>query len=150
MVAYNSLQSLQVADDMAATVCEAGRVLGRPGRLCACVAHPVTDLGRFRGDDTGSEFVMRRHYFETRRVDDTVQHGGLTMTFHGWTYFLEQYAVALEQGGFHVEAMREPRPTPLRPSEKMQPCISLPFSFRAVKRNWHFRSLPEKSTRLLP
>ena len=111
MVAYNSLQSLQVADDMAATVCEAGRVLGRPGRLCACVAHPVTDLGRFRGDDTGSEFVMRRHYFETRRVDDTVQHGGLTMTFHGWTYFLEQYAVALEQGGFHVEAMREPRPT---------------------------------------
>jgi ubiquinone/menaquinone biosynthesis C-methylase UbiE len=110
-VAYNSLQSLQVADDMAVTVREAGRVLDRGGRLCACVTHPVTDLGAFTGDDSGSQFVMRRRYFETVRVEDTVQHGGLTMTFNGWTYSLEQYTVALEQAGFHIEAMREPLPT---------------------------------------
>lgn len=74
------------------------------------MTHPVTDLGHFASDDTNAQFVMRRHYFETLRVEDTVQHDGLTMTFRGWTYTLEHYALALEQAGFHIEAMREPRP----------------------------------------
>ena len=105
-VAYNSLQ---VVDDMAATVSEAGRVLDRGGHLCICVAHPVTDLGHFVDDDDAA-FTLRHRYFETVRVDDTVQRGGLTMNFLGWTYTLEQYALALEQAGFRIETMREPRP----------------------------------------
>ena len=105
-VAYNSLQ---VVDDMAGTVSEAGRVLDRGGHLCVCIAHPVTDLGHFvDGDD--ATFTMRDRYFDTVRVDDTVQRRGLTMNFLGWTYTLEQYSVALEQAGLRIESMREPRP----------------------------------------
>jgi SAM-dependent methyltransferase len=133
-VAYNSLQSLQVVDDMAATVVEAGRVLDRGGHLCACVAHPVTDLGRFGGEDADSQFVLRPHYFEPRCVEDTVHQGGLTMTFRGWTYTLEDYAEALEQAGFHIEVMREPRP--IRSAGRYERWRGLPlFLFlRAVKR----------------
>jgi ubiquinone/menaquinone biosynthesis C-methylase UbiE len=131
-VAYNSLQALQVVDDMTATVCEAGRVLERGGCLCACVAHPVTDLGRFTDDDVDERFTMRQHYFETRRVEDTVHINGLTMTFRGWTYSLEHYAVALEQAGFHIETMREPRPTGAAGRYERWRDLPLFLFFRAV------------------
>ena len=132
-VVYNSLQSLQVVDDMAATVVEAGRVLDRGGHLCACVAHPVTDLGRFSNEDSDAQFVLRPHYFEPRWVEDTVHQGGLTMTFRGWTYTLEDYAVALQQAGFQIEVMREPRPT--RSAGRYERWRGLPLFlfFRAVK-----------------
>ena len=103
VVAYNALQ---VVDDMAATVREAVRLLVTGGHLCACIAHPVTDLGRF----TDAGFVVRRGYYENERVDDTVHRGDLTMTFQGWTYNLEDYAVALEQAGLVLDMMREPAP----------------------------------------
>jgi hypothetical protein len=32
------------------------------------------------------------------------------MRFRGWTHTLEDYARALEQAGFVIETMREPRP----------------------------------------
>jgi ubiquinone/menaquinone biosynthesis C-methylase UbiE len=107
VVAYNSLQ---VVDDMAATVRETARVLDRGGCLCVCVAHPVTDLGRFTRD-AGGRFQMRERYFESVRVEDMVEHDGLVMTFRGWTYNLEHYAIALEEAGFKIEAIREPKPT---------------------------------------
>jgi ubiquinone/menaquinone biosynthesis C-methylase UbiE len=103
-VAYNSLQ---VVADMPGTVAEAARVLGPGGRFCFCVSHPMTDVGRFLGDD----FAIRQDYFTNRRVDDAVEQRGLAMTFRGWTYSLEDYAVALESAGLRIEAMREPRPS---------------------------------------
>ncbi len=33
------------------------------------------------------------------------------MTFRGWTYSLEAYAIALESAGLVLERLREPRPT---------------------------------------
>ena len=108
VVAYNALQ---VVDDMAATVHEAARVLELGGHLCFCIAHPVTDLGGFRGDAADAGFLVRRDYFERVRVEDAVERSdGATMTFRGWTYSLEAYAIALEDSGFAIEAMREPRP----------------------------------------
>ena len=53
----------------------------------------------------------RRGYYEDERVDETVHRGDLTMTFQGWTYNLEDYAVALEQAGLVLDMLREPRPT---------------------------------------
>lgn len=132
-VAYNSLQSLERAADLAATIREAGRVLDRGGRLCACVTHPVTDLGRFLDDDTDAPFVLRQHYFETLHVDDTVHQQGLTMTFRGWTYSLQHYAQALEQAGFRLEAMREPRPTGAAGRYERWRRIPLFLFFRAAK-----------------
>jgi len=130
VVAYNSLQ---VVDDMAATVREAARVLEPGGYLCACVAHPVTDLGDFVGDDADRRLRMRRRYFETRRVEDTVELDGLTVTLRGWTYSLEHYAVALEQAGLRIEAMREPRPAADAARYERWRAVPLFLNFRAVK-----------------
>ncbi|MDQ1476349.1 MAG: hypothetical protein QOE62_1578 [Actinomycetota bacterium] len=130
VVAYNALQ---VVSDMAGTVREAGRLLGRGGYLCACVAHPMTDLGRFTSDGPDAGYAIRDGYFETLRVEETVHRDGHTMTFRGWTYSLEHYALALEGAGFRIETMREPRPAD--GSEKYAPWRGLPMflNFRAVK-----------------
>jgi ubiquinone/menaquinone biosynthesis C-methylase UbiE len=130
VVAYNSLQAV---DDMATAVCEVGRVLDPGGRLCVCVAHPVTDLGHFTGDASQTQFTMRRDYFETRRVADAVQLDGLKMTFRGWTYSLEHYALALEQAGFHIETMREPRPSGVAERYQRWRGVPLFLFFRALK-----------------
>ncbi|HET8619851.1 MAG TPA: class I SAM-dependent methyltransferase [Acidimicrobiales bacterium] len=107
VVAYNSLQ---VVADMPAAVREAARVLDPGGRLAFCVSHPVTDLGRFLGDEPDAPFALRSRYFESERVDDTVEMGGLIMRFRGRTWSLEHYARALEGAGLRIEALREPRP----------------------------------------
>jgi hypothetical protein len=96
--------------DMPATVLEVARVLDHGGRLCACIAHPVTDLGTFDGSESDQRFVLRRGYFENERVEDTVHSNRMTMTFRGWTYSFEDYSVALENAGLRIEAVREPKP----------------------------------------
>ena len=106
-VAYNSLQ---VVSDMFGTVREAARLLRSGGRLCACISHPVTDIGRFVEVGGREVFVLRQPYFESQRVDDVVEMDGLPMRFRGWTYTLEDYFAALESAGLVVEVVREPRP----------------------------------------
>jgi ubiquinone/menaquinone biosynthesis C-methylase UbiE len=69
-VSYNSLQ---VVADMAGTVREAARALVPDGRFCACVAHPVSDLGRFReprpsGSSEGRERWLRAPMFLSFRA----------------------------------------------------------------------------------
>lgn len=130
VVAYNALQ---VVDDMPATVGEAARVLDRGGYLCACIAHPVTDLGRFRGDAANSRLTIRRDYFESRRVDEAVTLDGFTMTFRGRTYSLEHYAVALEEAGLRIEAMREPRPPVDAEKHQRWQTVPLFLNIRTVK-----------------
>jgi SAM-dependent methyltransferase len=105
VVAYNSLQ---VVDDMARTVAEIARVLARHGRLCAVIAHPVTDLGDFVAD---GRLAIRGDYFERRRVDDIVTQRGLSARLQGWTYSLEDYGIACERAGLLIETMREPLPS---------------------------------------
>src|SRR2546429_1011407 len=109
VVAYNVLQ---VVADMPATIAEVSRVLMPDGAFCFCIAHPVTDLGRFLSDEDDAPYAMRSPYFETRRADESVERDGLTMTFRGWTYTLEDYALALERAGFVIQTIREPRPDP--------------------------------------
>lgn len=108
VVAYNSLQNV---DDLSGTIAEIGRVLVFGGSLCACIAHPMTDAGRFQGTDPSASFVINDSYYGPRRLDETVERNGLEMTFHGWMYSLEEYTRALEDSGFVLEIIREPRPT---------------------------------------
>lgn len=107
VVAYNALQ---VVDDMRGTVQECARVLRLGGRLCFCVAHPLTDMGRWVDDSEPAAFTVRSGYFESARVEDAVERDGLRMTFRGWTYTLEDYAGALHDAGFAIEIIREPTP----------------------------------------
>jgi hypothetical protein len=86
---------------MSRTVHEAARVLSPGGVFCACVSHPATDLGRFVADDPDADFVLRPSYFERRRVEDTLERDGLTVTCRGWTYTLEDYLMAFSDAGFY-------------------------------------------------
>ncbi len=129
-VAYNSLQ---VVADMSGTVAEAARVLLPGGCFCFCVSHPVTDMGRFIGNEPHDDFALRLNYFENLRVDDAVEEGGCAMTFRGWTYSLEDYAMALEGAGLRIEAMREPRPSGASERFLRWQRVPLFLSVRAVK-----------------
>ena len=129
-VAYNSLQ---VVADMAGTVSETGRVLRTGGYFCFCVSHPMTDVGRFADEGPGTSFIVRDDYFASRRVDDSVERGGLKMRFRGWTYSLQDYALALEQAGLKVDALREPRPAEGAPGYEKWQRVPLFLMARSVK-----------------
>jgi hypothetical protein len=73
--------------------------------LCARRS-PAAKGSDFERDDLRR--VTRTRYFEHQCVDETVMKDSLTMTFHGWTYTLEDYARALEEAGFLIECVREP------------------------------------------
>lgn len=126
VVAYNSLQ---VVADLRGTVREAARLLRPGGHLCLTVSHPAMDLGRFVPTDSGVEFAVRAGYFESRRVEDTLEMNGLRVTCRGWTYTLEDYARAFENAGLVVEALREPTPT--APSSNFERWRSVPLFLMA-------------------
>jgi SAM-dependent methyltransferase len=107
VIAYNSLQNVA---DLPSAIAEIGRVLTANGRLCLCIAHPMSDAGRFENDQPDSPFVVKGSYYGPRRVDERVERDGLEITFHGLAYSLEEYARALEETGFLIEVIREPRP----------------------------------------
>jgi SAM-dependent methyltransferase len=97
-----TFMALHDMDGLAAPVHEAARLLGPGGRMCAAVPHPFAEISRQRpGDDD---------YFTAHRYVDTVERDGAAMTFESWRHPLSAYTLALEQAGFLVEAIREPRP----------------------------------------
>jgi SAM-dependent methyltransferase len=114
VVAYNVLMDV---DDMPAAVAEAARVLEPDGCLCACVTHPFADAGGFAHDGDDAPFVVEGSYLGARRSRVRMERGGLTMTFDGHAYPLEDYAPALEAAGLAIEAMREPAPGPPPPGD---------------------------------
>lgn len=107
VVAFMSLQDM---DDMHGAVREFGRVLRPGGRLCLAVVHPINSAGAFRGPELDAEFVIAGDYFASRRVELTAERDGLSMTFDGWHWSLEDYFTALEGAGLLTETLTEPRP----------------------------------------
>lgn len=138
VVAYNSLQTMDMFADMSKAVREACRVLKPSGHLCLCVAHPMTDVGHAKEPLAGGELVTSGSYFEHQRVNETAMKDGLKMRFHGWTYTLEDYVRALEEAGLLIERMREPQPSATqveqRPSLTGWRRVPLFLFIRAVKR----------------
>jgi SAM-dependent methyltransferase len=106
VVAYNSLIDIQ---DLPGAVREAARVLAPGGRFCVCVTHPLADAGLFEAREADARFVISGSYLDSRRVACTVEHDGLEMNFWGWSYPLSDYTRALEETGFAIEALREPK-----------------------------------------
>jgi SAM-dependent methyltransferase len=130
VVAYNSLQ---VVSDMRGTVQESARLLRPGGHLCATVSHPAMDLGRFVQSGPEMTFTIRPAYFDRRRVEDTIEMNGLSVTCRGWTYTLEDYVVAFERAGLVVETMREPRPSTTAGEFERWQTVPLFLMVRALK-----------------
>lgn len=135
VIAYNSLQNVK---DLPRTVAEVERVLKAYGRFCICIAHPMSDAGRFESAESDAHFVIKGSYYGPRRVDEKMERDGLEITFHGLAYSLEEYARALEDSGFVIELLREPRPNQddeaQRPSLAQWRRLPLFLFMRAVKR----------------
>lgn len=125
-VAYNSLMDV---DDMPRSVAEAARVLEPGGRLCACVTHPLLDAGVWE-DGT---LVVEGSYFGRRRFEATIERDGLSFSFTGWAYALEDYARALEDAGLYVEAFREPAAPPGFRGDDRYARVPMFLMWRAVK-----------------
>ncbi len=107
VIAFNSLMDL---DDIPAGVREGGRVLRAGGRFCISVTHPLNDAAAFTSEATDAPFVVTGSYFARERFQETLERDGLRMTFNSQAHPLEDYAGALQEAGFVVEAMREPVP----------------------------------------
>jgi SAM-dependent methyltransferase len=107
VVTYNVLQNVA---DLPGAVQEMSRVLRPGGALCVCVVHPVTDLGGFEPGSDGGRFFLRERYYDVRRIEETEERDGISMTFRGWTYPLEEYVRAFESAGLRIDVLREPRP----------------------------------------
>jgi SAM-dependent methyltransferase len=130
VVAYNVLQ---VVDELDQAVAEAARVLTAGGYLCACIAHPVTDLGDVDESGPVPRVTIREDYFISRRVDDTAEIGEHSMRFQGRTHSLEDYSSALEHAGFAIERIREPRPPLADSANARWRAAPLFLNFRAVR-----------------
>jgi len=112
VVVYNSLMDVA---NMPAVCAEIGRVLDPRGRVCVCVQHPAWDAGKFVGSGPEATFVLGPTYFGPRRSGGTFERSGLSITFQGWSFSIDDYARALEAAGFVIEMLREPRPGPMAP-----------------------------------
>ena len=105
VVAFMSLHDI---DAMPAAVREVARILEPGGRLCLAIVHPINSAGRFEQKTADAPFVIKGEYLRAFHYADTVERGGLTMTFHSRHRPLEAYFMALEEVGLLVEALREP------------------------------------------
>ncbi|MFD0852538.1 class I SAM-dependent methyltransferase, partial [Actinomadura adrarensis] len=115
VVAFMSLHDM---DDPASAIAETARVLEPGGRLCAAIVHPLNRPAEHLTD-----------YFAHQYVSETVERDGLSMTFEAIDRPMEDYTRALEQAGFVIEALREPRPTPaaVESAPELTPAVSTPF-----------------------
>jgi len=104
-----AFMSLHDIDDMPSAVREIARVLEPGGHFCIAIVHPMNSAGRFETERADSAFAIKGNYLQPFRYADTVERDGLSMTFNSQHRPLEAYSVALEDSGFVVEAIREPR-----------------------------------------
>lgn len=105
-VAFMSLHDI---DAMPAALREAARILEPGGRLCLAIVHPINSAGHFADGIADAPFVIKGDYLGAFPYVDTVERDGLTMTFSSRHLPLESYFIALEESGFLIEALREPR-----------------------------------------
>ncbi|GAB1578789.1 methyltransferase domain-containing protein [Bordetella petrii] len=112
-MAYNMLMDVQ---DVPAALAGIRRVLRPDGALFVSIVHPFVDRGQFADARPDAPFVLQGAYFGRQRFEGTEARNGLSMDFAGWSQPLEDYMAALEQAGFALVALREPRPdTRVRP-----------------------------------
>jgi SAM-dependent methyltransferase len=103
-----AFMSLADFDDMQGAVREAARALEPGGRFLAAVVHPINSGHDLDREHREARLVMTEDYFDRRILVDTIERGGLAMTFEGRHWTLQDYFDALADAGFLVELLREP------------------------------------------
>jgi SAM-dependent methyltransferase len=106
VVAYMCLHDI---DAMPQAVSEIARVLGRPGRLCAAIPHPVNSAGSFQGRDPEAPFVISGSYLDPAQDSWVLDRDGVRLTFYSEHRPLEAYSRALAAAGLLIETIREVR-----------------------------------------
>ncbi|MBV7482663.1 bifunctional 2-polyprenyl-6-hydroxyphenol methylase/3-demethylubiquinol 3-O-methyltransferase UbiG [Bordetella sp. BOR01] len=106
-MAYNVLMDVA---DVGASLAGIRRALRASGTLLVSIVHPFVDRGRFADARPDAPFMLEDSYFGRRHFHGTEARDGLSMDFAGWSQPLENYMAALEQAGFAVVSLREPRP----------------------------------------
>ena len=107
VMAYNVLMDVK---DVTASVREMARVLRPSGTLMLSIVHPFADRGRFESAAPDAAFRLEGSYFGRERFDGVDERDGLRMHFAGWSQPLQNYAIALENAGLAITALREPVP----------------------------------------
>lgn len=134
VVAYMCLHDF---DEMPRAVAEIARVLQPSGRLCLAIPHPINSAGLFPSKDPDAPFVISGSYLEASRTRDTIQRGGIQLTFHSEHRPLGAYARALESAGLLIEALREAAPgdelVARDPSDRRWQRIPMFLHMRVVK-----------------
>ncbi len=108
-----AFMSLQDIDDMPAAVKEISRVLDDDCLLVLAIVHPMYSGGKFsriklsRARRNSSPFVIKRSYFQTKRLVSTDVHGGLRVTLFREHRPLQAYTKALIDAGFNIEKLVE-------------------------------------------
>jgi SAM-dependent methyltransferase len=103
VVAFMALHDI---DDLPGTVGEIARVLGSGGVLVLAIVHPLNSALKYDGELDAH--VMRRSWYEERRVSGTFNRAGLTMTFHSRHRPLQAYTETLAGAGFVIDRLCEP------------------------------------------
>ena len=105
-----AFMSLQDIDDFHRAIGEVARVLKPEGRFCFAILHPLRTAGVFQSIGSTETFATHGSYFERQEfmVADEVE--GVRVEMYSEHRPLEAYTLALEQAGFVIEALREPRP----------------------------------------
>jgi SAM-dependent methyltransferase len=104
-----AFMSLHDIDAMRTAVGEAARILEPGGRFCLAIVHPINSAGRFETATREAPFVIKGDYLQPFEYSDAIERDGLSMTFHSHHRPLESYFSALEEAGFLIEALREPK-----------------------------------------
>jgi SAM-dependent methyltransferase len=107
VVAFMSLQDI---DDLPGAIGEAARVLTPGGHFCFGILHPIRTAGTFRSTDSAAAFTIDGSYFERREFMVTDEIEGVRVEMYSEHRPLEAYTLALEEAGFVIEALREPKP----------------------------------------
>jgi SAM-dependent methyltransferase len=103
-----AFMSLQDVDDMPVALAETRRVLVPDAALVLAIVHPINSAGGFEPDTgAGEPFVIRDPYCTSRRCTEDIERDGMSMRFVCEHRPLEDYAHALADAGFAIEALRE-------------------------------------------